>query len=104
MSNGSNEVWHCAIRMGAVNGHSPLRLFKLANIGQDVRKLISSDWIARKQELVAVNPLQFQGTLYASMTAAAVVWVRKPTMLLHEANNLLARALQSLAKGFSLYS
>jgi len=59
MSNGGNEVWHRVFRMRAVNCHSPLRFLKLANIGENVRKLIGPDWIARKQESVAVNALQF---------------------------------------------
>jgi hypothetical protein len=104
MSNGGNEVWHGIVRMRAVNGNCPLRFFKLANIGQDIRKLAGSDWVVRKQESVVVNTLQFQGTLYPSVTAAPVVWVRKPTVLLHEANNLLPSAFQSLAKSPLLYS
>jgi hypothetical protein len=58
MSNGTNEIWHRVLRMRAINGNSLLRFLKLANIGEDVRKLIGPGWIVRKQEPVAFNALQ----------------------------------------------
>jgi len=89
--------------MRAVDSNSPLRVLKPANTDQDVWKLIGSDRIVRKQEPFVVNALQFCGSLYSSVTPAAIFWVREPTMRPHKANNFFASAFQSFAKSLSPY-